>query len=214
MKLRLADVIGELRGRSNRRFVNLLVEHVEATLDAARLVECAARGEIDWAEAAVRMQVLEHRGDELREKLGVELAGAILTPIDREDLVRVSRSIDAVLDNLRDFVRQCDLFGIRDPSVMVPLVETIVVAVVALREAIVAIVAAPRQISRHATMVKRAGNGIRRAYDDTIAELFRGDLRMEVLKEREAIRRLDVVGLRLGEAADALGDAAVKRGAG
>jgi predicted nucleic acid-binding protein len=40
----------------------------------------------------------------------------------------------------------------------------------------------------------------------------RGELRMGVLKEREALRRLDVVGLRLGEAADALSDAAMKQG--
>ena len=34
---------------------------------------------------------------------------------------------------------------------------------------------------------------------------------MEVLKCRELLRRLDVVGLRLNEAADRLSDAAVKR---
>jgi len=34
---------------------------------------------------------------------------------------------------------------------------------------------------------------------------------MEVLKSRELLRRLDVVGLRLNEAADVLSDAAVKR---
>ena len=37
---------------------------------------------------------------------------------------------------------------------------------------------------------------------------------MEVLKVREVLRRLDVVGLRIGEATDALSDAAVKRSAG
>ena len=34
---------------------------------------------------------------------------------------------------------------------------------------------------------------------------------MEVIKAREILRRLDVVGLRLNEAADVLSDAAVKR---
>lgn len=211
MRLPLARVIGELRGRSGRRFVELLVGHVEATLDGARLVERAARGELDWAEARVQMREVEHRGDEFRESLIVELATAIITPIDREDLFRVSRSIDDVLDNLRDFVRQCDLFDIRDAEVIVPVVEAVVVAVTALREAIVGVVDAPRQITRQATLAKKAGNGIRRAYDDALAELFGGDLRMDVLKQREALRRLDVVGLRLGEAADALSDAAVKR---
>lgn len=211
MKLPLARVIGELRGRSSRRFVELLVGHVEATLDGARLVERAARGEIDWAEARVAMRQVEHRGDEYRESLIGELATAIITPIDREDLFRVSRSIDDVLDNLRDVVRLCDLFEIRDAAVMVPVLETIVTAVTALREVTVVIVDAPREITTRASLVKKAGNRIRRAYDAALAELFRGELRMEVLREREVLRRLDVVGLRLGEAADALSDAAMKR---
>lgn len=211
MKLPLGRVIGELRGRSSRRFVELLVGHVEVTLDGARLVERAARGEIDWAEARVAMHQLEHRGDEYRGSLIGELATAIITPIDREDLFRVSRSIDDVLDNLRDVVRRCDLFEIRDAAVMVPLLETIVTAVTALREAIVVIVDAPREITTRASLMKKAVNRIRRAYDAALAELFRGELRMEVLREREVLRGLDVVGLRLGEAADALSDAAVKR---
>jgi hypothetical protein len=212
VKVPLARVIGELRGRSSRRFVELLDGHVGATLDGARLVEQAVRGEIDWAAARVAMSEVEHGGDAFRESLIVELATAIITPIDREDLFRVSRSIDDVLDNLRDFVRQCDLFEIRDAAVMVPVLETIVAAVTTLREAIAVLVDAPGQITIRASLVKKAGNMIRRAYDAALAELFRGELRMEVLKEREALRRLDVVGLRLGEAADALSDAAMKRG--
>ena len=38
------------------------------------------------------------------------LAGVLVTPVDREDLFRLSRSIDDVLDNLRDFVREWDLY--------------------------------------------------------------------------------------------------------
>lgn len=211
MRLPLARVIGELRGHSGRRFVELLVGQVEATLCGARLVERAARGELEWAAARVEMREIEHRGDSFRESLIVELGTAIITPIDREDLFRVSRSIDDVLDNLRDFVRQCDVFDIRDAEVVVPVVEKVVVAVTAIGEAITDIVDAPRRITRQATLAKKAGNGIRRAYDDALAKLFAGELRMDVLKQREALRRLDIVGLRLGEAADALSDAAVKR---
>ncbi|MGB9112968.1 MAG: hypothetical protein WCF24_09615 [Acidimicrobiales bacterium] len=36
----------------------------------------------------------------------------------------------------------------------------------------------------------------------------------EVLKRRELLRRLDIVGLRLGEATDTFSDALVKRGSG
>lgn len=210
----LARVVGELRGRSGRRFVALLAGHVEATVEAARLVERAARGELTWPEARIAMRDVEHDGDRYRETLIEELTAAIVTPIDREDLFRTSRSIDDVLDNLRDVVRLCDLFEIHDARVMVPVLATIVPAIETLGEAIAIIVTEPREIRPRASSVKKAGNKIRRSYDAALEELFRGELRMEVLKLREALRRLDVVGLRVNEAADALSDAAVKRGGG
>lgn len=213
MRLPLRRVIDDLRGRSGRRFVELLGGHVESILDGARLVDRAARGEIDWAEARRQMRDVEHRGDRLRESLIHELSMAITTPIDREDVARVSRSIDDVLDNLRDCVRLCDLLQIGEAPLVVPVVESVSSAVLALRDAIAAIVAAPGDITRRASVAGKAGHRIRRAYDYALAELLRGEVDMDVLKQREVLRRLDIVGLRLGEAADALADAAVKRSA-
>jgi len=213
MKLPLRRLIDDLRGRSGRRFVELLGGHVDATLEAARLAARAARGEIDWTDAREQMRDVEHRGDRLREALVAELSIALTTPVDREDVGRVSRSIDDVLDNLRDFVRLCDLLAIGPAPVIVPVAESIVLAVTALREAIVALVDAPDQIGRRAAVAGKTGGRIRRAYDYALADLFSGELDMAVLKQREVLRRLDVVGLRLGEAADAISDAAVKRSA-
>ena len=214
MRLPLERVIRDLRGRSSRRFVELLTGHVDATLEGARLVERAVRGEVSWEAARTEMVEVEHRGDGLRRALILELSTAIVTPIDREDLFRVSRSIDDVLDNLRDFVRECDLFAVQNGAAMLPSIETIREAVVALRAAIVLIEDAPRRINAQALIAHKAANAVRRSYDAALAELFGGALTMEVLKVREVLRRLDVVGLRIGEAADALSDAAVKRGAG
>jgi hypothetical protein len=45
-----------------------------------------------------------------------------------------------------------------------------------------------------------------------LAKLYAGELSVETLKARDLLRRLDVVGLRLNEAADFLLDASVKRG--
>jgi hypothetical protein len=44
-----------------------------------------------------------------------------------------------------------------------------------------------------------------------MARVLRGDIDANTMRERELLRRLDVVGLRLGEAADALADGALKR---
>ncbi len=214
MRFSVLSTIRALGGTSGRRFADLLGAQLDATLDGVGLVERAVRGDIGWDGARSEMVGLEHRGDAARRELVVELSVSIITPLDREDLFRVSRSIDDVLDNLRDFIRECDLFGVKRGAVTLPLVRSIVEAVVALRGAVSVLAVAPREIGAQALIAHKAANQVRRSYDAALAELFEGDLDMEVLKLREVLRRLDVVGLRVAEAADALSDAAVKRAAG
>ena len=214
MRLHILRVIRDLGGASGRRFAELLSGHLDATLEGAMLAERAVRGGVSWEQARAEMVDIEHRGDALRRELIVELSAEIVTPLDREDLFRVSRSIDDVLDNLRDFVRECDLFAVQDAAGTAVTLAAIRDAVLALRAAIVLMEDTPRRINAQALVAHKAANGIRRSYDAALADLFRGPLTMEVLKVREVLRRLDVVGLRIGEAADALSDASVKRSAG
>lgn len=206
--------MGDLRGRSGRRFVVLLTGHVDATLEGARLAVRATMGEVAPDDAWIAMTDVEHRGDDFRSELVRLLSTTIITPIDREDMYRISTSIDDVLDNLRDFMRECDLFVVLERHRLTPVLEAITLATEALRSAIEVIAVRPQEITRRAVIAKRAGNEIRRQYELQLAELFVGEVTMEVLKQRELLRRLDVVGLRLGEAANALSDAAVKRSEG
>jgi phosphate/sulfate permease len=52
---------------------------------------------------------------------------------------------------------------------------------------------------------------VRRAYQDGLAQIFDGELSMDTLKTGELLRRLDVLGLRLAEGADAHLDGLIKR---
>ena len=132
-------------------------------------------------------------------------------PIDREDVFRLSRSIDEVLDNLRDFVREWELYGIDGTDAYPGLLDATAAGVDDLRQAVQTIARDPRETSRSALVCKKSANEIRRLYDVELGRLFHGELTMDVIKVRELLRRLDVVGLRLNEAADVLSDAAVKR---
>lgn len=135
----------------------------------------------------------------------------LTTPIDAEDMFRLSRSIDDVLDNLRDFVREVDLYQPQGLNFALPLSLTLVEGLACLRPAVQRL-SGPRGKVRQATLATRKAAGqVRRLYQQQVAELLTEPLDNEVLKRRELLRRLDVVGLRLGEAADALADGALKR---
>jgi uncharacterized protein len=201
----------DLTGRSDHVLVRFLVGQADATLAGAALARSAVAGEVELSGALAEMESIEHRGDEQRRELIITLAHTLAPPIDREDLFRLSRSVDDVLDNLRDLVRECHLFGIsHEPLLAAPLtaVET---GTLALRAGVAALAAAPETCRAQALEARK--NDVRVRYQQAMAELLAGDepVTGHTLRRRELLRRVDVVGLRLGEAADALADGAVKR---
>jgi uncharacterized protein len=207
----LGRIIRDLRGAAGPRFAGLLVGQLDAAIEATEVIGSVIAGERGWSEVGDRVGDLEHEGDRLRAELVRELAVAVVTPLDREDLFRVSRSIDDVLDNLRDLRRECVLFEPARTDHLQPLLEATRVTLVELRGAAEAIGSDPGAVSKGALAARKCGNRIRRLYDERLAIVFREPLDIETLKTRELLRRLDVIGLRLGEAADALADAAIKR---
>jgi len=204
-------ILADLAGTSSHRFVDHLVGQTDAVIEGARLVRRCVAGEIGRATAAEEMRVIEHRGDAHRAALVLDLGSALVTPIDREDLFRLSRALDDVLDVLRDFVRQWDLFEMERSPVIEPVVDATCDALADLRGAVGAITAEPGKITTRALAAKKSGNAIRRSHDVQLAALYRQPLTVEMLKERDLLRRLDVVGIRFGTAADTLSDAAIKR---
>lgn len=212
MRPRLSRIIRDLRGSPRSSLVEILLHHLDADLDSASLARALVTGEASPEHASERMTEIEHRGDSLRAQLVAGISRALVTPIDREDLYRLSRSIDDVLDNLRDFVREWSLYAPTTSNAL-PVLEEITYAVREVRAAVAAIAEPDTDVAVRVLAAKKACNTIRRRYESELGQLFSEELSMDVLKRRELLRRLDVVGLRLDEAVNVLADATVKRGA-
>lgn len=198
-----------LTRRPDTDLVGKLRDQVAATIEGVDLTLALVRGEVPVRDARRRMSDIEHRGDDRRHATVNRLASAFANPIDREDLFRLSRSIDDVLDNLHDFVRELDLFGVEPHPRLAGLLTALGDALDDLDAAIATIAEDPLRIRRASLAVRK--NEVRRRYQEAVAETLSGPVTPETLKQRELLRRLDVVGLRLGEAADALADGAMKR---
>lgn len=198
-------------GPGEHRSVTLLREQVTCIAEALPVITAVMRGDADARRACERVVELEHRGDQARGAFVRELVSAVAPPLDREDLFRISRSVDDVLGNLCDFAREVELFSVTDDGLFAETLDAVQGAVVRLGEAIDLIVEAPEQLGDSVLEANEASNAIRRRYQEAVASLLIGTVDVRMLKRRELLRRLDVVGLRLGEAADALADGAVKR---
>ncbi|MBO2458020.1 DUF47 domain-containing protein [Actinomadura violacea] len=201
----------DLRGRSGNRVIDQVGRQLRAVRDGAGLAREMAAGRTCPADARARMAEIEHAGDAERAALAALLRDVLATPIDREDLYRLSRSIDDVLDNLRDFVREADLFGPPDLGFTLAPLDAVLDGLTALDGAVRKVLAEPAAVTLAALGARKARNRVREARQAELARLFAGPPGTDVLRCRELLARLDAVGRRLGEAADALSDAMLKR---
>lgn len=201
----------DLIGRGDDLFIDLLVRQVSIALSACTLLRDAQREDEFSAEVREQIHRLEDEGDEQRTALLTELARALTTPIDREDLFRLSRSIDDVIDNLRDFTVELETYGAAPSERFSGPLDAIAQGLEELEDAIRTLSSGGDEATGAARAAKHA-NDARTAYHDAMADLLHDDeVTMQTLRHRELLRRLDVTGLRLGEAADALTSGALKR---
>lgn len=208
---RLRRIRDLMTGRMDSALSEALLGQLKATKEGAWLAMAMIGGEVGRTGAHERMRSIEHLGDEERARLIEELKTALVTPIDREDLFRLSRSIDDVLDSLRDFVRESHLYRVPDQIRFTPLLDQVIVGIDALENAVRDLASRPSVVTHDALEAKKAGGAIRRMYQYEISRIFSGEITADALKERELVRRLEIVGVAIGEAADAIADGAMKR---
>ena len=193
--------------------IEALVGQIEAAAEAAGIALKVLDGEISTEDAIEKIEAVETTGDEARAKLIAELTQALGPPIDHEDMFRVSRSVDDVLDNLRDFVREIKIFGAEELALLRPSLEPIGAALVELEAAVKTLDDDPKAVTGLGFKAQKTAGQVRKNYQSSLGELFsRDQVTVDMLRSRELLRRLDVIGLRLQEATAALSDGLMKRG--
>lgn len=207
----LRRLVDDLTGRSHHQLTDLLAAQLDAAIEGVGLASAMAEGTLTPAQARGAMVDIEHKGDAERARLVAELAVALTTPIDREDLYRFSRSVDDVLDNIRDLVRETDLYGAKGEPADLPALTGLAAGLAMLRGGVLGLADRPGEVDAATSAARKAAGQVRRHYQLAMAELLRQEIDADTLRRRELLRRLDVVGLRLGECVAALSDAMLKR---
>jgi hypothetical protein len=200
-------IYGTRTKRKNTR--DLLAHQIDITLDEVALALHAIKFPENRVEAREAMAEIEHQGDDARAEVIRVMSSRITTHLDREDLFRASRSIDDVLDNTRDFVREMTMWSAEPGDRGVTALQRVVASLGKLREAVAC--TNPVDVRENCLAARKEAGQVRRAYQDGLAQIFDGELTMGTLKTRELLRRLDVIGLRLAEGADAFLDGLIKR---
>lgn len=82
------------------KFYDMFVDMARNLIDGARLMKALLENFQDVPAQVAKLKDIEHRGDDMTHAVMTKLNQTFITPFDREDIHRLTSSIDDVLDLL------------------------------------------------------------------------------------------------------------------
>jgi predicted phosphate transport protein (TIGR00153 family) len=165
----------------------------------------------DVEARAARIRHLEHEGDEMTHEVMRRLNTVFVTPLDHEDIHKLTSTLDDVLDHIE---AAADLFVLHKIEAPLPdmkaQADVLVQATRAVREGL-EVLPRYRDLAPHWIEVNRLENDGDRVYRRAVADLFDGDHRaLDVLKWKDIIDELEAAIDRLEDVSDVLEAIALK----
>lgn len=189
-------------------FYQLLKEQSEITCQGvSKLNEFCEFGNQSVAEEIVD---IERKGDLIRKKLIEGINGTFITPLEREDLYNLSRSIDNILDYSRTTAERIIDFNVEINSTIKLLVAELYEMAKLLVIAISHLENDNEKTTEAAIKIKKIENKIELYYRQAVAKLFDIDDVKEILKNREIYRHLSNAADKGDEVADELCQIVIK----
>jgi len=213
----LQDVIRFFLPREDH-FYDFLEKQAKAAHDGAKALAKFSTNGTTAREARDAVQKIEHEGDRYVHEMEEALAKTFVTPIDREDLQKLSSELDTVLDLTNGAIRACAMLGVEKPTEpMKTLIDIIVRATEKLNEAI------PKLRQNKYTELVEDARALRKlekegdtVYREAVSALFRdggvgGDARV-LIREKTVLEDLENAIDQCDSIADTLANLAVKHG--
>jgi uncharacterized protein Yka (UPF0111/DUF47 family) len=194
-------------------FYEFLDRQAAVARDAATVLASFAGG-ADPVAVRDKVQDLEHRGDAIVHEMLEALARTFVTPIDREDLQKLSKRLDDILDFTNAAARACVLFGVSKPTepmtlLMDKLVQCTEVLTTTMPRLRTRDYAAVTLGAKQVAKLEKDGDVV---FRDAISKLFHDPAidAKDILREREVLDDLEKAVNRCEQVADALTGIAVK----
>jgi len=172
------------------------VERQAAVAHEASLALCEFKLEGTTASSVrEKVQALEHKGAAIVHELEEALAKTVVTPIDREDLQKLSKELDDILDLMNGAVRASVLFGVSQPTEpMKKLIDKLSECTEVLKDAV------PKLRHHKYEELIECSRTLRKlekdadiVFRDAVSQLFRDDAvdAKKLMREREVLDDLE-----------------------
>lgn len=196
-------------------FYTLVERHAQIANAAAQAMS-GFRAGVPAKEINAKVRDLEHQGDDCVKQMLDALAKTFVTPIDREDLQRLSKKLDDICDYVNLAARDCVLYGVEKPTdpmllqidKLVASVELVSSAVPWLRRHAYA------EITDLTSRIAHHRDDGAQVFTEALTKLFHDPAidAKTILREKEVLEALDKAINRCEQVGEVLVNIAVKNG--
>lgn len=194
--------------KESLNFYNLLVRQTQVVRDAVQAL-------CDFCENPTQergdfVKVKEKEADAVRRELVDDINRTFITPIDREDLYRLSSSVDDLADYAWTTVKELRIYDIQPDANLLAMARILLQMADGLVVCMQNLEKNHGVVSTEATRVKKLENALNVQYHRSIAELFDSDDFKKILKYREIYSHMNHASDKGDMSADILLDIIVK----
>lgn len=206
--------------RSNdKEIIGVLEEQAAILIKAtSALVEFMSNYAIDGESISKTIKDLEHEGDRITHKLFTILDKTFVTPLDPEDISKLTSAIDEVLDATEGVANRFVLFSIEAPTQYMTELSKILLSAsqeVQLLITRIRSLKSARNLIDHSKNIVNYEHKADTIYRTAIAELFKTNNNpIEIIKLKEVYETLEGALDRCADVADVVEDIALKYGNG
>lgn len=182
------NIIKRFAAKKDVNFYQLLINQCDKTLEGIKMLReyCITHDE----KVGIAVVEIEQQGDLQRRILIDEINNTFITPIEREDLFDLSRTIDDILDYARTTVEEIQIYNIEPNDDIKDMVDILVDMTSSLTIAVHQLESHRNISTEEAIKVKKYENKIEELYRKSLARLFENDDIKYILKNREIYRHL------------------------
>jgi uncharacterized protein Yka (UPF0111/DUF47 family) len=195
----------------DQRFFELFVRQAANIEAAVRILRELVTDGKDPSSTAASLRALEHEGDEITHEVMRRLNTVFVTPLDHEDIHKLTSTLDDILDHTEAAGDLFDLHKIdRSLPAMRSQADVLLRATTTMREALTLL---PKydKLTPFWVEINRIENEGDRVYRQAVVDLFGGEYRaMDVLKWKEIIDEMEAAIDSVEDVADILEAIALK----
>lgn len=172
-----------LKQKKNLDFYGILAQQAQIVRDTVYALYTFCKTPTRENGDFVKAQ--EHEADQVHYRLADAINRTFITPLDRDDLFRLSTSIDDLADYAWTTVKDLRIYDILPDKNLTSMVEILLQMADGLLVCVKHLRNNHSLVAQQAKKVKKLENSLNERYHESIAELFTSDDFKEILKYRE-----------------------------